>query len=104
MQKFASKLSNLKLLEADNGKIQANIWEKNASLLVIPNFTLYGQYKSGNKIDFSKSWSFEFSQEIFERFIEILRIEGFKLESGIFWGNMLITSCNTGPINYLFEI
>lgn len=104
MQKFSSKLTKLKLLEAKNGKINATIWESNAQLLVIPNFTLYWHYKSGNKIDFSKSWSFHFSQEIFERFIEILILEGFSIEKGIFGGNMLIESTNRGPINYLFEI
>ena len=61
LDKFTTKLQTLKLLASPEGKIEVPLIEVGGQILVISNFTLFGSYKNGTKIDFSQSWKFSFS-------------------------------------------
>lgn len=101
---FCKKLTTLKLFPDHSGKIWATILEHNWEILLISNFSLYGHYKSGNKIDFSQSGNYQFSKQVYEYFIEALQNQNFKVQNGIFWTEMTITATNLGPLNYIFEL
>lgn len=104
IERFTTKLQTLKLLSSPDGKIEVPLNELGGQILVISNFTLYGAYKNGTKIDFSQSGKFAFSQGVYEYFLESLRTKGFKVKSGNFWAEMLVHSTNLWPINYIFEV
>lgn len=84
IERFTTKLQTLKLLSSPDGKIEVPLNELGGQILVISNFTLYGAYKNGTKIDFSQSGKFAFSQGVYEYFLESLRTKGFKVKSGNF--------------------
>ena len=104
LDKFTTKLQTLKLLASREGKIEAPLIEVGGQILVVSNFTLFGSYKNGTKIDFSQSGKFSFSEGVYDYFLESLRRKGFSVKSGKFWGDMLVSSINIGPINYIFEL
>ncbi len=104
IEKFSTKLKTLKLLSSAEGKIEVPLSEVGSELLVISNFTLFGAYKNGTKIDFSQSGSYRFAKEAYDFFLASLEAKGFKVKSGKFWAEMLVSNTNVGPINYLFEI
>ncbi len=104
LEKFTTKLQTLKLLSSPNGKIETPLAEGRNQILVISNFTLFGSYKNGTKIDFSQSGAFSFSKGVYEAFLQSLKAKGFEVKSGEFWADMLVSSVNNGPINYIFEI
>ena len=104
IDKFTSKLTTLKLLSSAEGKIEVPLHEVGSELLVISNFTLFGSYKNGTKIDFSQSGNYGFAKEVYDFFLTNLEEKEFKVKSWKFWADMLVSSVNNGPINYLFEI
>ena len=104
IDKFITKLQTLKLLSSPEGKIEVPLSEVWNQILVISNFTLFGAYKNGTKIDFSQSGSFSFSKGVYEYFLSNLQARWFEVKSGKFWAEMLVSSCNQGPINYSWEI
>ena len=104
LDKFTTKLQTLKLLASPEGKIEVPLIKVGGQILVISNFTLFGSYKNGTKIDFSQSGKFSFSEGAYDYFLKSLRRKGFSVKSGKFWGDMLVSSINVGPINYIFEL
>lgn len=104
IQKFTKKLQTLKFLTSSEWKIELPLIEAGNQILVVSNFTLFGSYKNGTKIDFSQSGKYEFSKEVYEYFIQELQCSWFDVKSGIFGAEMYITSTNNGPINYLFQV
>lgn len=81
IDKFTSKLTTLKLLSSTEGKIEVPLHEVGSELLVISNFTLFGSYKNGTKIDFSQSGSYGFAKEAYDFFLTNLEEKGFKVKS-----------------------
>lgn len=104
IDKFTHKLTTLKLLASPEGKIETPLSELGNQVMIISNFTIFGKYKNGTKIDFSQSGSFAFSQKVYEYFIQSLEQAGFEVASGIFGAEMEVNTCNQGPINYLWEL
>lgn len=84
LEKFTTKLQPLKLLPSPSGKIESPLSEAGNQILVISNFTLFGNYKNGTKIDFSQSGTFEFSKGVYENFLQSLKAKGFEVKSGEF--------------------
>lgn len=84
LEKFTTKLQTLKLLSSPNGKIETPLAEGRNQILVISNFTLFGSYKNGTKIDFSQSGAFSFSKGVYEAFLQSLKAKGFEVKSGEF--------------------
>ena len=84
LDKFTTKLQTLKLLASPEGKIKMPLIEVGGQILVISNFTLFGSYKNGTKIDFSQSGRFSFSEGAYDYFLESLRRKGFSVKSGKF--------------------
>lgn len=104
IDKFTTKLQTLKLLSSPEGKIEVPLHKVGSQILLISNFTLFGNYKNETKIDFSQSGKFAFSQAVYEYSIQSLEEKGFTVKSWEFWGDMLVSSTNVWPINYIFEI
>lgn len=84
IEKFITKLQTLKLLSSAEGKIEVPLSEVGSELLVISNFTLFGAYKNGTKIDFSQSGGYSFAKEAYDFFLASLEAKGFKVKSGKF--------------------
>lgn len=104
IRKFTTKLTTLKLLNSPNGKIESTLMEKGNQILLISNFTLFGRYKNGTKMDFSQSGSFNFAKEVYLFFIQCLEDASFEVKSGEFWADMMVSSCTIWPINYYFTL
>lgn len=104
ISKFCKKLPTLKLLENQEGKIVATLADNQAEIMVISNFTLYWHYKSGTKIDFSQSGSYNFAKQAYDYLLKELEAQELKIVSGEFGASMQIESRNSWPINYCFDL
>ena len=94
----------MRFLKDKESRLAATLWDIDWSILVISNFTLYGSYKNGTKIDFSLSGSYGPSKEIYDYFLSQLSNTWFVIKSGEFGWMMKVESINNGPINYILEI
>lgn len=104
IDKFVEKLPRMRFLKNKEGKLIATLWDVEWAILVVSNFTLYGSYKNGTKVDFSLSGSYGPSKEIYDYFLSQLSNTWFTIKSWEFGWMMKVESVNNWPINYILEI
>ena len=83
-------------------------WEKSVldiggELLVVSQFTLYGDCRKGRRPSFERSASPEPARQLYERFVSELRLSGLRVETGQFGAMMDVTIENDGPVTLLLE-
>jgi D-tyrosyl-tRNA(Tyr) deacylase len=104
IDKFVEKATRMRWLKNNEWKLDATINDVGWEILVVSNFTLYGQNKKWTKMDFSASWSYEKAEIIYDYFLKKLKEFWFLVKSGEFWWMMKVASVNDWPINYILDI
>ncbi len=100
---FVSKIRSLQVFHRD-GKLIGTLDEVEGQILLISNFTLYGENRKGNRFDFADSAWFADAQKVYNDLIVSLQHEGIDVKTGIFGAYMEVDSMNGWPINFLREI
>lgn len=100
---LVKKLINLRVFEDENGKMNLNINQVGGELLIISQFTLYGNTKDGNRPSFTEAAKPEKAEELYNYFVEQCRKEGIKTETGIFGADMKVSLINDGPVTVMLE-
>lgn len=106
LQWMARKCLDLRLFPAENdpdGRWDRSIKETGGALLVVSQFTLYGDCRKGRRPSFDQSAAPAIAQPLFDRFIEILRQSGLTVETGEFGAMMTVTLDNDGPVTLMLE-
>ena len=102
-QKMADKICNLRVFEDENGKMNLDLATVGGSLLVVSQFTLYAD-TSSRRPGFSGAAKPDLAIPMYEKFMEICRQKGFRVEHGEFGADMQVRSQNDGPVTILFDI
>lgn len=102
-KKLADKICNLRVFEDDAGKMNLNLAQVEGKLLVVSQFTLYAD-TSSRRPGFSGAAKPELANELYERFMEYCRENGFEVQHGVFGADMQVESVNDGPVTILFEL
>jgi len=97
------KIANLRVFEDENGKMNLSLLQVNGELLVISQFTLYGDCRRGRRPSFDEAAPPEMGEKFYELFIEKMRGQVRKVEKGIFGAHMEIESINDGPVTILLD-
>jgi len=97
-----NKLLNLRIFEDENGKMNINIQDIGGKILLISQFTLYGDTEKGNRPSFIDAAKPDEAIPLYEYIINKLR-EKIDVETGIFGGKMDVTFTNHGPVTILLE-
>lgn len=103
IRKSAEKVKNLRVFEDENHKMNLNLKSVDGQLLVISQFTLYGDTKGNNRPSFVKAAKAEIAKPLYDLFVSLLK-EDFNVETGIFQEDMDILSVNDGPVTIMIEI
>ncbi len=101
---MADKILNLRVFPNSEGKFDKSLLNIKGEILVIPQFTLYGETKKGRRPDFFKALEPKKAKELVDKFIAILKNSNLKVESGEFGANMQVSLINDGPVTLMLEM
>lgn len=100
---LANKLTNLRIFEDLEGKMNQSLIDRKGSALIISQFTLYGECSDGRRPSFTKAAPPEIAIPLYEAFIDEVRKCGIHVETGIFGASMKVALVNEGPVTLMLE-
>lgn len=100
---MAEKVAGLRLFSDPEGKMNLGLGEVGGRLLVISQFTLYGDASKGRRPSFITAARPEVAIPLYERFLERLRGLGLEVAAGEFGADMLVRIHNDGPVTLILE-
>lgn len=100
---MAEKVAGLRLFADADGKMNLPLGEVEGALLVISQFTLYGDASKGRRPSFVDAAPPAQAEALYERFVALLRERGLKVETGRFGAMMEVELVNDGPVTLVLE-
>lgn len=101
--KLADKLVGLRIFEDENGKMNQGLESVDGQVLVVSQFTLYGNCRKGRRPDFLAAARPEVAIPLYEKFVQLIRDKGIYVETGEFGAEMLVESVNDGPVTLVVD-
>lgn len=97
------KIMNLRVFEDENEKLNLSIKDVSGELLIISQFTLYGDCRKGRRPNFMEALGGDEAKKLYEEFLKLFEDEDIKVETGIFGADMKVSIENDGPVTLLLE-
>jgi D-tyrosyl-tRNA(Tyr) deacylase len=100
---LAGKVVHLRIFPDTDGKMNRSLLEAEGSLLVVSQFTLYGDCRKGRRPSFDEAARPEQARALYEQFVSLCRAFGVSVETGVFQAMMRVHLVNDGPVTFLCE-
>ena len=100
---IAKKIAGLRIFEDQNGKMNLSVKEVNGEVLLVSQFTLYGDASHGNRPSFTLAERPEKAEPLYEYTVKELASYGITVKKGVFGADMQIQQHNDGPVTILLE-
>ena len=92
------KTVNLRIFDDADGRMNESLVDRNAGLLIVSQFTLYGDVRKGRRPSWIKAAPPEVARPMVEQFCAALSQQGFQVEQGVFGAEMAVELVNDGPV------
>src|SRR4051812_10599245 len=100
---LAAKIMGLRVFEDASGKMNLSVSEATGSMLVVSQFTLYGDVRRGKRPSFDQAAPPEKARQLYEYFVERIRNTEMRCETGTFQAMMQVELVNDGPVTILLD-
>ena len=100
---IADKVINLRIFSDENGKMNLSLSDIGGEMLVISQFTLYGDCSHGRRPYFGDAMNPTDANRMYEEFVEYVRAQGVHVETGEFGADMKVTLTNDGPVTIILD-
>ncbi len=99
----AAKIAGLRVFDDDAGKMNRSLSDVGGELLVVSQFTLYGDARKGRRPSFTDAAAPHQAEPLVDAFVGLLREAGFTVATGVFGAHMDVEIHNDGPVTLLIE-
>ncbi len=100
---LADKCAHLRVFCDESGKFNLSSLDMGAEILIVSQFTLYGDTRKGRRPSFVDAAPPDVSEPLYDRFVECVRGQGLRTETGVFGAMMEVILVNDGPVTLLLE-
>jgi D-tyrosyl-tRNA(Tyr) deacylase len=100
---LADKIAGLRIFEDENGRMNLALAEVKGAVLIVSQFTLYGDVRRGKRPSFDEAAPPQRAQELYEYFVAAIRAKGLPCETGRFQAMMQVELVNDGPVTILLD-
>jgi D-tyrosyl-tRNA(Tyr) deacylase len=100
---MADKIVGLRIFEDEAGKMARDVRDVSGAVLVVSQFTLYGDVKKGRRPSFTDAMAPEGAERLYEMFVRAVRERGVPVATGRFRADMQVESVNDGPVTMWIE-
>ena len=101
--KLAAKLIALRVFEDSDGRMNRSVQDTGGELMIVSNFTLYANTAKGNRPSFDAAARPEQARPLYEHFVELLRLTGLRMVTGVFQAQMRVKVDNDGPVTLICD-
>lgn len=100
---LAEKIAGLRIFEDDGGKMNLSVNDIGGAVLAVSQFTLYGDVRKGKRPSFDGAARPEQARKLYDYFVERIRAQGLRCETGRFQEMMQVELINDGPVTILLD-
>ena len=100
---MVDKCVDLRVFPDEKGKMNRSLVEAGGKMLVVSQFTLLGDCRKGRRPSFVRAALPEVAEQMYERFVELVRVRGVQVAAGVFRAHMDVALVNDGPVTLLLD-
>jgi D-tyrosyl-tRNA(Tyr) deacylase len=100
---IADKILNLRIFEGTTKKMDLSLLDVKGEVLIVSQFTLYGNTKKGRRPDFTEAADPKTARKLYNNFVDYFKLTKLKVETGEFAAMMKVELVNDGPVTFMIE-
>jgi D-tyrosyl-tRNA(Tyr) deacylase len=101
---MADKIVNLRIFPNEEGRFDRSVLDVSGSLLIVSQFTLYGDCRKGRRPNFQDAAPPDKARSLYEQFLQCAASKGIRVESGVFQAHMEVSAVNDGPVTIIMDL